>query len=177
MPRMLIALFAAGLLSPAGADELTYRYADAVVVSQEGNGDDWEGLGLRGSLPVHPGFYAAAEFYITSLDDIDRTDFALGAGYHFPLNRNTDFFGQLDYVNVDTDVADDDGLRVGAGVRSMVAEQLEVRGAVRYLDVTDGELILELGAQYNFTPGWAAFIEVSEGDDVGGSMIGLRLNL
>lgn len=172
------ALLLAGLLPLAShsAESIDYSYIDGVIASRDAPGDEFEGLGLRGSLPVSPQFFLGAELYALSVDDFDRTDIAFGAGYHMPLNRMTDFVGRLDYVSIDTDIVDDEGLRVGAGVRSLIAKQLEVRGMVQYVDVGDGDLVVELGAQYMMSDAWAAFLEVSDGGDFGGATVGARLD-
>lgn len=166
--------------APCAAQNIDYSYIDGMIVNQDGGGDDYTGLGLRGTYPLSPQFYAAGEFLSTNSDggviDIDRVDMSFGAGYHMPLNRTTDFFAQLDFLRVDTDAGDDDGLRVGAGVRSLVAKQVELRGSVEYVDVFDGELIINLGAQYEISDAWAGFVELSEGDTFGGYMLGVRFD-
>lgn len=165
---------------PAANAVVDYDYVDGVLVNQEGPGDDYTGLGLRGSIPISPQFYAAGEFHSTNggggIVDIDRLDMSFGAGYHMPLNRTTDFFGQVDFLRVDTDLGDDDGLRLTAGVRSEVVQRVELRGSVQYVDVFDGELVVNLGAQYAISEAWAGFLELSEGDDLGGYMVGARFD-
>lgn len=169
------------LSAPCAAQNIDYSYIDGMVVNQEdGGGDDYTGLGLRGAYPFTPQFYATAQFLSTNAGsdviDIDRLDMGFGGGYHMPLNRTTDFFAELGFLRVDTDVGDDDGLRVGAGVRSLVAKQVELRGSVEYVDVFDGELVINLGAQYAINDAWAGFLELSEGDMFGGYMLGVRFN-
>lgn len=176
--RILIPLLLFGVLpaSAVAADSVDYSHFDIALVSHDGPRDDFEGLGARVSLPFNAQVYGKAEFSTTSADSIDRTDFSFGGGYHMPLNRRTDFFAEIEIVNVDTDLGDDDGFRFGGGLRSLVAKELELRGALRYVDLGDGELVLDFGAQYLINPAWAAFIDVSEGDDFGGYRIGGRYN-
>lgn len=168
---LLLLLFAPASTFAAGID---YSHFDAALVSLDGPRDDFEGLGARLSLPFNAQVYGKAEFAATRANSIDRTDFAFGGGYHMPLNRHTDFFAEIEIVNVDTDAGDDDGLRFGGGVRSLVMQELELRGALRYVDLGDGELVLDLGAQYLINSDWAAFLDISEGDDFGGYRIGAR---
>ena len=175
---MLVLCLGLGPLPAFAASEIDYGYADIALVNQDGGGGEYEGLGVRASVPINPQFFAAAELSSTSTDngaiDIDRQDFAIGAGYHMPLNRTTDFIAQIDFVSVETDIDDDRGLRLGAGLRSMIAQQLEVHGAIRYVDLLDGELVLDIGAQYLINADWAAFLDVSEGDDLNGYLLGAR---
>lgn len=172
-PVLLLLVLPAPVLA---ADSIDYSYFDVALVNQDGRGDDFEGLGVRLSLPFDTQVYGKAEFSATSANSIDRNDFAFGGGYRTPLNRTSDFFAELEIVNVDTDAGDDDGFRFGGGVRSLVAKELEVRAALRYVDLGDGELVLDLGAQYLVNTRWAAFLDVSEGDDFGGYRIGARYN-
>lgn len=176
MHRIHALLLLAALALPAAhaAETIDYAYLDGVIASREGPGDDFEGPGLRAALPLGPSFFAAAELYLLGVDDLDRTDMLLGAGYHLPLNRHTDFIARVDYMSIDNEIADDEGLRLGAGVRSLIATRLEVRGMLRYADVGDGDLMVELGAQYLFSDAWAAFLEVSDGGDTGGTTLGAR---
>lgn len=176
--RTVISLLLSALLpaSLCAAESIDYSWFDLALVSHDGPRDDFEGLGARISLPFNSQVYGKADFSTTSADSVDRTDFAFGGGYHMPLNRHTDFFAELEIVNVDTDAGDDDGFRFGGGLRSLATKELEVRGALRYVDLGDGELVLDLGAQYLVNRDWAAFIDVSEGDDFGGYRIGARYN-
>lgn len=163
-------------LSAHGADTIDYSYFDAALVSHDGPRNDFEGLGVRLSLPINAQLYGKAEFSTTEAGGVDRSDFAFGGGYHMPLSRRTDFFAEVEIASVDTDAGDDDGFRFGGGVRSLLAKELEVRGAIRYVDLGDGELLLDIGAQYLINPAWAAFIDVTEGDDFGGYRLGARYN-
>lgn len=173
----IICLLGLAALSPLpafAAESVDYSYLDLALVNQDGPGDDFEGIGGRFSVPFNAQFYGKIELALTSADDIDRTDVLLGGGYRMPLNRHTDFIAEVDFVDVNTDAGDDDGLRLGAGVRSLVAQQLELRGVVRYVDLGDGELVIDLGAEYLINTTWSAFLEMSEGDDYGGYLIGAR---
>lgn len=160
-------------------NDIDYQFIDLAYVNSELGDDDFDGVGLRGATPLNQDIFVAAELAVTSGDtafgDIDRSDLALGLGYHFPVYRNTDFVAQIDYLSLDLDeMGDEDGVRLSAGVRSKVAPQLELRGSLQYVDVIDSDVGLNLGAQYHFSSEWAAFVELSEGDDTGGYMIGAR---
>lgn len=176
MHRIHVLFLFAALVMPVAdaAENIEYAYLDGVVASREGPRDDFEGAGVRASIPLGPSFFAAAELHALGVDGLDRTDMLIGAGYHLPLNRHADVIARLDYVSVDTDIADDAGLRVGGGIRSMVARQLEVRGMLQYADVGDGDFVVELAAQYLVDDAWAAFLAVSDGGDLGGTTLGAR---
>ncbi|HAM19892.1 MAG TPA: hypothetical protein DCP70_15330, partial [Alteromonas macleodii] len=82
-----------------------------------------------------------------------------GVGYRYGLTQNTDFFGEVtyEYVNLDIELdsisgEDDNGYGITAGIRSMLSEQFELRGAIRYIDIEDDETAFEIGADYFFTP-------------------------
>ena len=91
--------------------------------------------------------------------DIDLDYASAGVGYRYGLTQNTDFFGEVtyEYVNIDVELdsisgEDDNGYGITAGIRSMLSEQFELRGAIRYIDIEDDETAFEIGADYFFTP-------------------------
>ncbi|MDX1454618.1 MAG: outer membrane beta-barrel protein [Gammaproteobacteria bacterium] len=183
MRQLLASVFAVGMLLsvPAAAADLEYNYVDFGFISVEpdGGGADFDGLGLRGSFLVNPEIFVIGEFTSASAEtgfgDIDRTDLAFGAGYRHALNPSTDVYGSIEYLNVEVDPAfDDDGLRLSGGVRVAMSDRLELRGALQYIDLTDSDTVLSVGAQYQFMPKLAGFFELREGDNFGGYFIGGR---
>ena len=96
-----------------------------------------------------------------------------GVGYRYGLTQNTDFFGEVtyEYVNIDVELdsisgEDDNGYGITAGIRSMLSEQFELRGAIRYIDIEDDETAFEIGADYFFTPQFSFGATYVIADDV-----------
>ena len=61
---------------------------------------------------------------------------------------------------------DDNGYGITAGIRSMLSEQFELRGAIRYIDIEDDETAFEIGADYFFTPQFSFGATYVIADDV-----------
>lgn len=183
MRKLICTVFAAALV-PASAfaqqqSDIRYSYLDIAYVGLDGGNESFTGLGVRGSMALNRDIFVVGEIASANTDsefgDLDRTDFAVGIGYRTALNRTTDVFGRLDYLTVDMDeFGDDSGLRATAGVRALVAPQLELRGSVQYVDLTNADFVINLGAQFNFNDDWSGFAELSEGDDLGGYLVGAR---
>ena len=105
--------------------------------------------------------------------DIDLDYASAGVGYRYGLTQNTDFFGEVtyEYVNIDVELdsisgEDDNGYGITAGIRSMLSEQFELRGAIRYIDIEDDETAFEIGADYFFTPQFSFGATYVIADDV-----------
>ena len=97
-----------------------------------------------------------------------------GVGYRYGLTATTDFFSELTYEYVDIDVdagfasaeADDNGYGITAGIRSMLSEQFELRGVIRYIDIEEDDTAFEIGADYFFTPQFSFGATYVIADDV-----------
>ncbi len=55
-----------------------------------------------------------------------------------------------------------------------MSDRFELRGNLQFIDVGDADTVLEIGAEYDFMPQLAGFLEVRESDDYGGYFIGAR---
>lgn len=146
--------------------------------------DDGSGFGIEGSFAFANNFfvfgkYSNTEADFTYIDDDglfvpqgeDIKSFDLGLGYFLPLSDTLDFvaraaytdvdYGDLNFGQVDDDVADDDetvgdawddlnedssdGYYVDAGLRAQAVEWLEVGGGVRYSDMDSGDDVSVFG--------------------------------
>ncbi len=160
----------------ATAADLSYNYVDFGLQSYDTDGaaDNFDGIGLRGSYLVNPNFFIAAEIAPTEGNNIDVTVLGIGGGYRQAINATTDWYAQIDMLQFDTDFGDDDGLRLTGGVRSMMTSELELRGAISYVDVAEEDLMLTVGADYRFMPQLSGFAEFRSADVFGGYFIGAR---
>ena len=76
------------------------------------------------------------------------------------------------YVDIDVDAgfasaeADDNGYGITAGIRSMLSEQFELRGVIRYIDIEEDDTAFEIGADYFFTPQFSFGATYVIADDV-----------
>lgn len=169
-------------LSPMAvlAESPNWTFVEASYVSSEGSGGanlEPEGFEVAGSYGL--GQWAFVDLrYLEEDDDtntrilgtkgkleLTRERLSMGVGAAWRVVDTTDIYGRVAYEDWTLDakfkfdgsnVSDDDnenGYSVGAGVRSMVWQALELRAEVNYVDVDkimDGETGYQLGAYYTF---------------------------
>jgi hypothetical protein len=173
----------------AQAEGLSYSYVDAAYVNTDIDSfnEDVDGFALRGSVELTNNVFVFAGYADQGTSvagfDIDLQTYNLGLGYAWPVGEALDLYGKLGYVSAEADVqgfgdADDDGYSLAAGLRGRAVEQLELEGAVSYVDFSDGgdDTTLDLGARWFFTPQFAVGIEGSFGDDANTYGLGVRWN-
>jgi hypothetical protein len=187
--KFVPALAAAAAFVPflAHAEDISWSYLEGGYVNTDIDGFDEEvdGFALRGSYELTDEVFVFAGYTDqgTSVSgfDIDVQSYNLGLGYAWPLGKALDLYGKLGYVSSEADVqglgdADDDGYSLAVGLRGRAVEQLELEGAVSYVDLSDSgdDTTLDLGARWYFTPQFAFGVEGSFGDDANSYGLGVR---
>jgi hypothetical protein len=118
---------------------------------------DSGGIELGGSIEVADRIHVFGAYQDWEIDDdLDRTAFHVGGGYHWTLSPRTDFVAKLAYASTELDRPnqapdlDEKGLILSGEIRSWVGERLELSGEL-FLDdsLDDLETVLELGAQFH----------------------------
>ena len=135
---------------------------------------DGDALGIDGSFAFHEDFHAFASYSAADLDfGIDATTFDIGVGYNTELSDVVDAWARLsfEYQEFDGPGAgsnDENGLGFGVGLRFAATPQLELDGALEYVDLDDfgDDTSLILGGLYSFTPQFALGFFGKWGDDV-----------
>lgn len=159
--------------------EIGYERLD--IDNYSGDGDFGN---IGGSFAVHDSIYLFASYSDGSIDgspgDIDVSTFEAGVGYHYPFNDTVDLvlnaayaWAKVDFDNFGNE--DDDGYALSAGLRAMVTPQLELNGGGSYVDISDDDTAIYLGAVYSFTDMFAVTTGASFGDNATSYGIGLRL--
>ncbi len=173
----------------AQAEGLSYSYVDAAYLNTDIDrfNETVDGFGLRGSYELTNNVFVFAGYADQSTSvagfDIDLQSYNLGLGYAWPLGKALDLYGKVGYVNAEADLqgvgsADDDGYSLAVGLRGRAVEQLELEGAVSYVDLSDSgdDTTLDLGARWYFTPQFAFGVEGSFGNDATTYGVGVRWN-
>ena len=189
--KFVSALAASAAFVPflAQAEGLSYSYLDAAYLNTDIDRFDEEvdGFALRGSYELTDNVFVFAGYADQGTSaagfDIDLQTYNLGLGYAWPLGEALDVYGKAGYVSAQADVqglgdADDDGYSLAVGLRGRAVEQLELEGAVSYVDLSDSgdDTTLDLGARWYFTPQFAFGVEGSFGDDANTYGLGVRWN-
>ena len=180
MKRTILASIFGALSLNAFAASPSYDFVKAGYVQADiEDAGDFEptGFQIQGFKSLNENVYLTGRYGQLSEDvsgvDIDLDYASAGVGYRYGLTQNTDFFGEVtyEYVNLDIELdsisgEDDNGYGITAGIRSMLSEQFELRGAIRYIDIEDDETAFEIGADYFFTPQFSFGATYVIADDV-----------
>jgi len=189
--KFVSALAASAAFVPflAQAEGLSWSYVDAAYINTDIDrfDEDVDGFALRGSYEIVDNLFVFAGYAdqgttVAGLD-IDLQTYNLGLGYAWPLGEALDVYGKVGYVSAEADVGglgdvDDDGYSLALGLRGRAVEQLELEGAVSFVDLSDSgdDTTLDLGARWYFTPQFAVGLEGSFGDDANTYGLGVRWN-
>ena len=180
MKRTILASIFGALSLNAFAASPSYDFVKAGYVQADiEDAGDFEptGFQIQGFKSLNENVYLTGRYGQLSENisgvDIDLDYVSAGVGYRYGLTQNTDFFGEVtyEYVNLDIELdsisgEDDNGYGITAGIRSMLSEQFELRGAIRYIDIEDDETAFEIGADYFFTPQFSFGATYVIADDV-----------
>ncbi|WP_281715807.1 outer membrane beta-barrel protein [Alteromonas sp. CyTr2] len=180
MKRTILASIFGALSLNTFAASPSYDFVKAGYVQADiEDAGDFEpsGFQIQGFKSLNENVYLTGRYGQLGEDvsgvDIDLDYASAGFGYRYGLTQNTDFFGEVtyEYVNIDVELdsisgEDDNGYGITAGIRSMLSEQFELRGAIRYIDIEDDETAFEIGADYFFTPQFSFGATYVIADDV-----------
>lgn len=185
------AAFGVLLLSGTAAladNGISYSYIQASYQEVEidvGDGFDADGDGyaVGGSVEINDDWFVFATYASSDLESVvDLDQLEAGGGYHAPLSEKTDWYATLAYISVEASLsgfgsADDSGVGVSLGVRSMVSPSLELYANASYADLGDGVDGSGFGAGlwYTVSGNIALGIGASFGDDVTTYGAGIRL--
>ena len=151
------------------------------------DGFDPKGFGINGSYLLSDDVFVTGKFSRAS-DDLSGVDFDfdqanVGIGYRYALNGATDVYATLSYEKVELTAsangasgnADDDGLGVAVGTRSMLMDALEVGAYVSYVNLGDaGEVGYGVDANYYLTDSFAVNVGYQSIADFDTLRLGVR---
>lgn len=155
--------------------QLGFNVADVEGI----NGYEPYGFSLAGTALVSDDLFVGASFGRLSDDvldvDLDYDTTSVGIGYRLSATENTDVFAAISYEHVEltgddgfrSESFDESGYGITVGLRSMVTNALELRGAISYVDIDDAdETTVSFGADYFITDRWSLGATYDIGDDV-----------
>lgn len=156
----------------AGATGFSYNLVEGALLS----GDDYDGLGIYGSMELSPEFFASAGIDAVDFDgsDADGSLLSIGGGYTMAINSQLDVvaIGSLKRIKIDG-AKGDLGFGLGVGLRGRLLDQLELHGGFEFVDFDDydSDTQLKFGGRWYFTPQFAAGVDIT--DDDAGSVLRL----
>jgi len=181
---LVAAMLLAGSAAASEGPRYTYGELGYARIDFDNFNEDADVFGANGSLAVSDQIYLIAAYSDGNIDasgfDIDLKQAEAGVGLHFPLNSKVDFTADAAYVWAEVDAdgfnsQDDDGYALRAGIRAVLTPQFELNGGGSYVDVSDDDTALYVGAVFNFTDMFALTGNVSVGDNATAYGIGLRM--
>lgn len=181
-------LFATAMLSACAFTTLaaapSFNYIQGGYVTDLNSEDDFDGWEIKGSFELNNDFYVTGNYQNLGADifsnNVDADLFSAGIGYKMMLSSNTAFFTELEYLHAKIDVQgyssdSENGYQIGAGVRSMLTNALEVKAAAYYQDISDSDQYIKLGAAYQLNNSLSVYADIDTDFDDSQLMTGLRV--
>ena len=183
------AVFEPGSVQLPAPSKLGYTYWQFDVVRGDGDGyiDGPDGFDLHGSYALaQPGLFVFGGFSHLSgsvgFSSPDTNTLTVGAGIHTAINPLTDAVFDVSAMHANAESGSPSsafngwGYGVGAGLRHMATESLEVNGGVRFteFDDSDSEFTIHAGLVYRASPLIGLCTDVSTSDDLDTLTLGIR---
>jgi hypothetical protein len=180
----LFAAIAAAFVPGVVLADMNYTNFEVSMIDVEldSNVDvDGDGFALAGSYELNDRFHIFGEWQDQSLDfGIDGRSLELGGGYTHSFSSTLDFVGTLSYVDAEVKLgnqtADDDGLAVGGGVRTRLADSFELDASLTLVDFDESgsDTGYSFGGRYYFNDSMALGASVDFTDNADTMRLGFR---
>jgi len=181
-----VGAMAASLLILPGIGQAEFNYTSAEFnyifdVEVDGTSLDGDGFSIGGTFTIADTFYLGASFEDYDLDNgWDGEVLEIGGGYFHTLSEDLDFIATFSYL--DTEVSrgnssfDDDGFQLGGGIRTRLADTIEVEALIEYvnMDAGDSDTGIDLRGRYYISPEFAVQAKLAFGTDFEIISIGVR---
>jgi hypothetical protein len=142
---------------------------------------DGDGFELAGAYELNDQIHLFGEWQDQSLDfGIDGRSLELGAGYTHDFSSTLDFIGTLSYVDAElklgSQTADDDGLALGGGIRTLVGDSFQIDAGLKYVDFDESgsDTGLSVGGRYYFNDSMAVGAGADFNDNADTLRLGFR---
>ena len=177
---LAFALVAAMPFAASAADGINYNYAQGGYVATRTDAGNADGWGLGGSVAVHPNVHLFGNYAKQDIDNtnLDLDQWRAGVGFNTSISPKADFVANVAYEKYDLGGGlDFDGYSAEAGVRGVLASQLEGYALLGYEDGNDldGNAYGRLGATVKFNQTWGVNADVKFADGDTQYFIGPRL--
>jgi hypothetical protein len=179
----LFAAVAAAFVPGVVLAEMNYTNFEVsfIDVELDSAGVDGDGFELAGAYELNDQIHVFGEWQDQSLDfGIDGRSLELGAGYTHSFSNTLDFVGTLSYVDVEvklgSQTADDDGLALGGGIRTLIGESFQVDAGLKYVDFDEqgSDTGFSFGGRYYFTDSMAVGASADFNDNADTLRLGFR---
>ncbi|MCB1586624.1 MAG: hypothetical protein KDI52_10100 [Xanthomonadales bacterium] len=178
--NILVSTLFALISVSAFAENPSFDYIDAGYSNWDPDGSisKIDGFELKFSKSVNDNYYIAGDFNRVTQYGNALNFSTLGFGYMNAFSEKSTFFAELDYAYSDASPGtSENGFEFTTGVRSMVTEQFELKGAIEHLnfDGSDRTSVV-LGGVYSFNENFAIYLDYKFESDLNRMAAGLRYN-
>ncbi len=167
------------------AQQFNYTYLELGYAEGEVENIDAEGYGINGSLALNDYLFGIFDYANIEPDGFRRLDVttkSVGLGFNAPLTEITDLVLSASWVEGEVELGrfgsfDDDGIGLGAGIRTWLADGLELNVSIDYVDFGgngDDDTGLGVGLVYSVNSSLAIGLTGDWTDDPDSSIIGIQ---
>jgi hypothetical protein len=181
----LIGPLLAAMIPGVSVAEFNYNHAQIALIDVEIDGGpdvDGDGFEISGAYELNDLLFVLGKWQDQSLDfGIDGRVLEFGAGIRHEINPDLDLVGTLSYIDMELDLgpasADDDGLALSGGIRSRVADSVEIDALLRYVDFDDsgGDTGIVVTGRFYFTDTMAVSVGADMNDNADTLSVGFRV--
>lgn len=161
-------------------DYVQLGYSTADRDTRPGDPEELSGFHIAGSKMIKDNFYIAGEYNSTSDVGVDVTLAKAGVGYRYDMSSTMALYTQVSYIQVElgsrmAGTFEDKGTSYDFGIRSMLSDSFELRGAIEYQkDTDDDRVFLVLGGVYSINDAFSAFADYKTESDSDTFTLGVR---
>jgi hypothetical protein len=167
------------VLADMNYTNLQVNYLDVEV--GQGASIDGDGFEIGGAYELSERIHLFGSWQDQSLDfGIDGRSLEFGGGWTHSFSDTLDFIGTLSYVDAELKqgsfTTDDDGLALGGGIRTRLADSFEVDAGLKYVDFDESgsDTGLSLGGRYYFNESMALNARADFNDNADTLRLGFR---
>jgi len=175
-----IALFAAiaALCAPSVLlADMNYTNLEVDYLDLDGDGGvSGDGFEIAGSWELNDSFHLFGSWADQSYDGgADGETLEVGAGWSHDFSDSLDFVGTLSLLDAEIEDFSDDGLALGAGIRSQLGESFQLDAGLKYVDFDSGsDTGITVGGRYYFNDSMALGASLDSYDNADTLRLGFR---
>ena len=177
--KILLGALLASISCTTLAQNPSFDYVDIGYTNWDpDNSSSIDGFELKGSKSFTDNWYIAGDYNRSSQGGNAVSLLTAGVGYKINFSDKSTFFAEADFAYLDADFfGSENGYELTTGIRSMLTNKFELKGALEYLDINnDSTTSLVVGGVYKFTDTVATYLDYKTASDVNRLAVGVRFN-